>query len=56
MSLINLLGLGRPSRKHKRKGKGLRGAAASECRDHKGKIKKGWRLGKGGRCIRAKGK
>ena len=25
------------------------------CRKSNGRVKKGWRLGKGGRCIRAKG-
>lgn len=26
------------------------------CRSAKGRVKKGWRLGKGGRCIKAKGR
>lgn len=48
MSAINLLG--RPRRRRKaRKG-------ANACRTAKGRVKKGWRLGKGGRCIRAKGR
>lgn len=28
----------------------------SKCRKSNGRVKKGWRLGKGGRCIKAKGR
>jgi hypothetical protein len=28
----------------------------SMCRNKKGQLKKGWTIGKGGRCVRAKGK
>lgn len=33
-----------------------RKASKTACRGRKGRVKKGWRLGKGGRCIRAKRK
>jgi hypothetical protein len=39
------------ARKHKRTGH-----SKQVCRGAKGRVKKGWRFGKGGRCIRAKGK
>jgi len=42
--------------KHKRKRKHSRKACLVTSGRKKGKPKKGWRLGKGGRCIKAKGK
>ena len=45
MSSINLLG-----RSRRRK------SGSTACKTAKGKLRKGWRFGKGGRCIRAKRK
>ncbi len=55
MSSITLLGRSR------RRRRGLSGSInllgrSTACKTAKGKLRKGWRFGKGGRCIRAKGK
>jgi len=44
---VQLLGRARKVRKAKK---------ATACKTARGKLRKGWRYGKGGRCIRAKGK
>lgn len=51
MASITLLGRSRKSRKS-RKSK----AAKGSCTTSKGRLRKGWRYAKGGRCVRAKGK
>ena len=44
---INLLGTRRKKRRRK--------ANKTSCKTARGRLRKGWRYGKGGRCIRAKG-
>lgn len=39
----------------KRSSKGTGAKARKECQKQNGRLKKGWRYGKGGRCVRAKG-
>lgn len=48
MASITLLGRSRKSRKSRK--------SAGSCTTSKGRLRKGWRYAKGGRCVRAKGK
>jgi hypothetical protein len=45
---ITLLGARRRRRRRK-------AAGSTACKTSRGRLKKGWRYGKGGRCIKAKG-
>lgn len=47
LGAVQLLGARRGKRKAKK---------ATACKTAKGKLRKGWRFGKGGRCIKAKAK
>lgn len=51
MASITLLGRSRKPRKSSKSRK-----SAGSCTTSKGRLRKGWRYAKGGRCVRAKGK
>ncbi|MBK7823190.1 MAG: hypothetical protein IPJ61_19585 [Tessaracoccus sp.] len=50
MASITLLGRSRKPRKSRKS------ASKGSCTTSKGRLRKGWRYAKGGRCVRAKGK
>lgn len=49
-----MFGLGSLAKRRRRKSSGLAAASRKACVNAKGKLRKGFKFGKGGRCVRAK--